>query len=59
MDACPQIDASRIGLVGVSIFGGFLANLLHGRTDRFACIVVHDGKFEPLTLTLTLTLTQP
>jgi len=47
LDSCPSIDADRLALVGVSIFGGYLVNLLHGRTDRFACIVVHDGMFDP------------
>jgi len=53
LDACPMIDPSRLGLVGVSIFGGYLVNLLHGYTDRFCCMVVHDGMFDPASFFFT------
>ena len=33
-----------MGLVGISLFGGYLANLFHGKyPEKVACTVVHDG----------------
>ncbi|MFL6514437.1 MAG: prolyl oligopeptidase family serine peptidase [Chthoniobacterales bacterium] len=40
----PFIDANREAALGAS-YGGFMANWLLGHTDRFKCIVSHDGMF--------------
>ena len=38
----PELDTSRTALLGAS-FGGFMANWIAGRTDRFRAIVTHAG----------------
>ncbi|MGD0800366.1 MAG: S9 family peptidase [Terracidiphilus sp.] len=40
------IDKSRECALGAS-YGGFMANWVLGHTDRFKCIVSHDGMFDP------------
>jgi dipeptidyl aminopeptidase/acylaminoacyl peptidase len=40
----PFIDKNREAALGAS-YGGFMANWLLGHTDRFKCIVSHDGIF--------------
>jgi len=40
----PFIDKNREATLGAS-YGGYLANWLLGHTDRFKCIVSHDGVF--------------
>jgi dipeptidyl aminopeptidase/acylaminoacyl peptidase len=40
------IDASRECALGAS-YGGYMANWVLGHTDRFKCIVSHDGMFNP------------
>jgi dipeptidyl aminopeptidase/acylaminoacyl peptidase len=40
----PFIDKSRECALGAS-YGGFMANWILGHTDRFKCIVSHDGMF--------------
>ena len=40
----PFIDKKREAALGAS-YGGFMANWLLGHTDRFKCIVSHDGMF--------------
>jgi dipeptidyl aminopeptidase/acylaminoacyl peptidase len=42
----PFIDKSRECALGAS-YGGFMANWVLGHTDRFKCIVSHDGMFDP------------
>jgi dipeptidyl aminopeptidase/acylaminoacyl peptidase len=42
----PFIDKDRECALGAS-YGGFMANWLLGHTDRFKCIVSHDGMFNP------------
>jgi dipeptidyl aminopeptidase/acylaminoacyl peptidase len=42
----PFIDKSRECALGAS-YGGFMANWILTHTDRFACIVTHDGMFNP------------
>jgi dipeptidyl aminopeptidase/acylaminoacyl peptidase len=42
----PFIDKSREAALGAS-YGGFMANWILGHTDRFRCIVSHDGMFSP------------
>jgi dipeptidyl aminopeptidase/acylaminoacyl peptidase len=40
------IDKSRECALGAS-YGGFMANWILGHSDRFRCIVSHDGMFNP------------
>jgi Dipeptidyl aminopeptidases/acylaminoacyl-peptidases len=40
----PFIDKTREAALGAS-YGGYMANWLLGHTDRFKCIVSHDGMF--------------
>jgi len=42
----PFIDKNREAALGAS-YGGFMANWVLGHTDRFKCIVTHDGMFNP------------
>jgi dipeptidyl aminopeptidase/acylaminoacyl peptidase len=42
----PFIDKTRECALGGS-YGGFMANWILTHTDRFACIVTHDGMFNP------------
>jgi len=42
----PFIDKNREAALGAS-YGGFMANWILGHTDRFRCIVSHDGMFNP------------
>jgi dipeptidyl aminopeptidase/acylaminoacyl peptidase len=40
----PFIDKNREAALGAS-YGGYMANWILGHTDRFKCIVSHDGTF--------------
>jgi dipeptidyl aminopeptidase/acylaminoacyl peptidase len=40
------IDKNRECALGAS-YGGYMANWVLGHTDRFKCIVSHDGMFDP------------
>ena len=42
----PFIDKNREAALGAS-YGGYMANWVLGHTDRFKCIVTHDGMFNP------------
>jgi hypothetical protein len=42
----PFLDKTRECALGGS-YGGFMANWILTHTDRFACIVTHDGMFNP------------
>jgi dipeptidyl aminopeptidase/acylaminoacyl peptidase len=42
----PFIDKSRECALGAS-YGGYMADWVLGHTDRFKCIVTHDGMFNP------------
>jgi len=42
----PFIDKSRECALGAS-YGGYMANWVLGHTNRFKCIVTHDGMFNP------------
>jgi len=42
----PFIDKSRECALGAS-YGGYMADWILGHTDRFKCIVTHDGMFDP------------
>jgi dipeptidyl aminopeptidase/acylaminoacyl peptidase len=44
----PYINADRIGALGAS-YGGYMINWIAGHTDRFKCLVSHDGEFDTRT----------
>jgi dipeptidyl aminopeptidase/acylaminoacyl peptidase len=44
----PFIDKDRECALGAS-YGGFMANWILGHTDRFKCIVSHDGMFNTVS----------
>ncbi len=44
----PFIDKTRECALGAS-YGGYMANWMLGHTDRFRCIVTHDGMFNPVS----------
>lgn len=39
------IDRHHMGALGAS-YGGYMVNWIAGHTDRFQCIVSHDGSFD-------------
>jgi dipeptidyl aminopeptidase/acylaminoacyl peptidase len=39
------LDASRVGALGAS-YGGYMINWIAGQTDRFRCLVNHDGNLD-------------
>jgi dipeptidyl aminopeptidase/acylaminoacyl peptidase len=42
----PFVDGNRMAAAGAS-YGGYMMNWILGHTDRFRCIVSHDGVFNP------------
>jgi len=44
----PFIDKDRECALGAS-YGGYMANWILGHTDRFKCIVTHDGMFNSIS----------
>jgi len=47
-DHYPFVDKNRECALGAS-YGGFMANWVLGHTDRFKCIVSHDGMFNTIS----------
>jgi dipeptidyl aminopeptidase/acylaminoacyl peptidase len=41
----PFLDGGRVGALGAS-YGGYMINWINGQTDRFRCLVVHDGNID-------------
>jgi dipeptidyl aminopeptidase/acylaminoacyl peptidase len=41
----PFLDRDRVGALGAS-FGGWMINWIEGHTDRFKCLVCHDGNLD-------------
>ena len=39
------LDKDRVGALGAS-YGGYMINWVAGQTDRFKCLVVHDGNLD-------------
>ena len=39
------LDSSRVGALGAS-YGGWMINWINGHTNRFKCLVNHDGGFD-------------
>ncbi len=45
----PYIETGRTCAAGAS-FGGYMVNWIAGHTDRFKCLVSHDGPFELVSM---------
>lgn len=45
----PYVDASRMSAAGAS-YGGYMMNWLEGHTDRFRCLVSHDGVYDTISM---------
>jgi len=43
------LDESKTCALGAS-FGGYMVNWIQGQTDRFKCLVTHDGIFSTLSM---------
>jgi dipeptidyl aminopeptidase/acylaminoacyl peptidase len=43
----PWLDGDRVGALGAS-YGGWMINWVNGHTNRFKCLVNHDGGFDEL-----------
>ncbi len=43
--AYPFLDGERVGALGAS-FGGYMINWIAGNTERFRCLVNHDGNLD-------------
>ena len=44
-DRYKYIDPDRVGAAGAS-YGGYMVNWMNGNTERFKCLVNHDGIFD-------------
>ncbi len=42
-------DSKRVAAAGAS-YGGYMMNWIGGHTNRFRCIVAHDGVFNPISM---------
>ncbi|KAJ1895888.1 dipeptidylpeptidase [Kickxella alabastrina] len=42
------VDSTRMAALGGS-YGGYMVNWLNGHTDKFKCMVAHDGKFSTVS----------
>jgi dipeptidyl aminopeptidase/acylaminoacyl peptidase len=45
----PYVDSSRMAAAGAS-YGGYFMNWLEGHTDRFRCLVSHDGVYNTVSM---------
>jgi dipeptidyl aminopeptidase/acylaminoacyl peptidase len=41
----PFLDGNRVGALGAS-YGGYMINWIAGQTDRFKCLIAHDGNLD-------------
>jgi dipeptidyl aminopeptidase/acylaminoacyl peptidase len=48
LETRPYINPDRLGALGAS-FGGYMVNWIQGQTDRFRCLVNHDGGFDEVS----------
>jgi dipeptidyl aminopeptidase/acylaminoacyl peptidase len=45
----PYIDSTHMSAAGAS-YGGYMINWLEGHTDRFRCLVSHDGVYNTVSM---------
>lgn len=43
------VDGNRVGAMGAS-YGGYMINWINSQTDRFKCLVCHDGFFDTFSM---------
>ncbi len=43
------VDGDRVGAMGAS-YGGYMINWINSQTDRFKCLVCHDGFFDTFSM---------
>ena len=48
LESLPFVDRNRIGAAGAS-YGGYMINWIAGHTNRFKCLVSHDGTFDTVS----------
>ncbi len=48
LDHYKWLDGSRVAALGAS-YGGWMINWINGHSDRFKCLVNHDGGFDEFT----------
>jgi len=48
-ETCPWIEIDNACALGAS-YGGFMVNWIQGQTDRFKCLVTHDGVFSTVSM---------
>lgn len=48
LDTYSYIDSERVAGLGAS-YGGYMINWINGHTDKFACLVNHDGIFDTIS----------
>jgi dipeptidyl aminopeptidase/acylaminoacyl peptidase len=46
------LDGTRVAALGAS-YGGYMVNWINGHTDRFKCLVNHDGIFDSIGMYFT------
>lgn len=49
LDKYKFIDKNRTCAIGAS-YGGYMVNWIQGQTDRFKCLITHDGVFSTLSM---------
>ena len=47
LEQYPQIDPTRLAAAGAS-YGGYMINWINSQTNRFSCLVTHDGIFNTI-----------
>jgi dipeptidyl aminopeptidase/acylaminoacyl peptidase len=45
----PYVDSNRMAAAGAS-YGGYMVNWLEGHSDRFKCLVSHDGVYNAVSM---------
>ena len=48
LESLPFVDKNRIGAAGAS-YGGYMIDWIAGHTNRFKCLVSHDGTFDTVS----------
>lgn len=49
IDQYDWVDGTRVGAMGAS-YGGYMINWINSQTDRFKCLVCHDGFFDTFSM---------
>lgn len=49
LKTCSFVDGTRMAAAGAS-YGGYMVNWIAGHSDRFKCLVSHDGVYNPASM---------